>query len=389
MMRETVILIHSARRSILPAILALLLLCSLPATAQKTTISTTPIAQGAQSALPATSADSAKPTVPRTTFSLDGLAKVLKAEVFYDSVTGYGYFRRFGMNAVFATGVPWILWDWKEQTSVTPPIADPGGPTFNADFKAVLEKRYASLEKQKASTFSIAAILIDPGHGGKDTGAIGEHETSKGLVRIVEKDLNLRIALEIFSELKRRFPERRIILSRDKDVYPSLEERVDLANSETLEDNQAIIYVSIHANASFNKNAKGFEVWYLNPEYRRTVVDANLGKKFGEDIVPIMNAMLEEEYTTESIILARSILGRMEKSIGRESPSRGIRAEEWFVVRNAHMPSVLVETGFVTSPDEALLLMDDSYLRRLSESIYNGIVDFVQYFESQKGPSER
>ena len=53
------------------------------------------------------------------------------------------------------------------------------------------------------------------------------------------------------------------------------------------------------------------------------------------------------------------------------------------------MPSVLVETGFVTSPDEALLLMDDSYLRRLSESIYNGIVDFVQYFESQKGPSER
>ena len=125
---------------------------------------------------------------------------------------------------------------------------------------------------------------------------IGEHETSKGLVRIVEKDLNLRIALEIFSELKRRFPERRIILSRDKDVYPSLEERVDLANSETLEDNQAIIYVSIHANASFNKNAKGFEVWYLNPEYRRTVVDANLGKKFGEDIVPIMNAMLEEEY---------------------------------------------------------------------------------------------
>ncbi|MDP2815946.1 MAG: N-acetylmuramoyl-L-alanine amidase, partial [Rectinemataceae bacterium] len=136
-----------------------------------------------------------------------------------------------------------------------------------------------------------------------------------------------------------------------------------------------------------NKTAKGFEVWYLNPEYRRTVVDENKAKKMGEEIVPILNAMLEEEYTTESIILARRILGRMEKSIGKESPSRGIRAEEWFVVRNARMPSVLIETGFVTNPEEAALLSDESYLRRLSDSIYNGIVDFVLYFEGQKGTS--
>jgi N-acetylmuramoyl-L-alanine amidase len=320
---------------------------------------------------------------------MEDLARALKAEVFYDALTGYGYFRRFGSAAVFAIGAPWILWDWKEPVSVTAPAEEPGGPAFSADFRTALEKRYGALEKQNANSYSVAAILIDPGHGGKDTGAIGEHGEPNGSLRIVEKELNLRIALEIYSELKRRFPERRIILSRDRDIYPSLEERVDLANSETLEANQAIIYVSIHANASFNKNARGFEVWYLNPEYRRNVVDATLSKKIGEDIAPIMNAMLEEEYTTESIILARSILGRLERSIGKDSPSRGIRAEEWFVVRNAHMPSVLVETGFVTSPEEAILLSDESYLRRLSESIYNGIVDFVQYFESQKGPSER
>lgn len=364
---------------------ACLLLCCTPllVAAQKPASSVT------QPALSPGSGQTAKPAAAQGALSLAALAEALKAEVFYDSLTGYGYFRRFGLNAVFATGVPWILWDWKDQTPVSAPENESGGPSFKADFRTALEKRYLALEKQNANRYSVAAILIDPGHGGKDTGAIGEHETAQGTLRVVEKDLNLRIALEVYAELKRRFPERRILLSRDKDVYPTLEDRVSMANSETLEDNQAIIYVSIHANASFNKSAKGFEVWYLNPEYRRNVVDENMSKKVGEEIVPIMNAMLEEEYTTESIILARSILGRMEKNIGKDSPSRGIRAEEWFVVRNAHMPSVLIETGFVTSPEEAALLSDEAYLRRLSESIYNGIVDFVLYFEGQKGSTSQ
>ncbi|MFH2113763.1 MAG: N-acetylmuramoyl-L-alanine amidase, partial [Spirochaetota bacterium] len=64
-----------------------------------------------------------------------------------------------------------------------------------------------------------------------------------------------------------------------------------------------------------------------------------------------------------------------------------VRAEEWFVVRNARMPSVLVEVGFITNEVEARLMAEDAYLRKLGDGLYNGIVSFIDYFENRKGPS--
>ncbi|MDP2791935.1 MAG: N-acetylmuramoyl-L-alanine amidase, partial [Rectinemataceae bacterium] len=228
------------RQCVWSKITILALWCCLPAflPAQKTASVPSP-------AVTQTSAASGNAGVTKTasfspgSIGLDALAKALKAEVFYDSLTGYGFFRRFGINAVFASGVPWILWDWKDQDPVPAPENEAGGIGFKPGFRAVLEKRFLALEKQNANTYSVAAILIDPGHGGKDTGAIGEHESEGGNIRLVEKELNLSIALEVYEDLKRRFPERRIILTRDRDVYPSLEERVAIANSESLEENQA------------------------------------------------------------------------------------------------------------------------------------------------------
>jgi N-acetylmuramoyl-L-alanine amidase len=144
------------------------------------------------------------------------------------------------------------------------------------------------------------------------------------------------------------------------------------------------LFISIHANASFNKNARGYEVWYLSPDYRRTVIDATNFTGSAE-VVPILNAMMEEEFTTESIIIAQSIMKRFDESIGKLSPSRGIKAEQWFVVRNARMPSVLVELGFVTNLEDARLLSDRSYLMKLSEALYKGAVDFVGNFEKSGG----
>ena len=177
------------------------------------------------------------------------------------------------------------------------------------------------------------------------------------------------------------------MITRKDDSFPTLEERVEMANDIRLGVNEAIIYISIHANASFNKNAAGFEVWYLNPDYRRTVVDATKAAGVDKDVLPILNTMLEEEYTTESLFLARSILDGMATTIGNNSPNRGIRAEEWFVVRNARMPSVLVEVGFITNEAEARLLAEEAYLQKLGDGIYNGIVSFVDYFENRKGSS--
>ena len=95
--------------------------------------------------------------------------------------------------------------------------------------------------------------------------------------------------------------------------------------------------------------------------------------------------MLEEEYTTESILIAKFITDGIQTQVGSLSESRGIKAEEWFVVRNANMPSVLIETGFLTNPAEAALLSDDKYLQKLSFGIYNGLQAFVTHFERSRG----
>lgn len=247
-----------------------------------------------------------------------------------------------------------------------------------------LEAWFSRRDAERASRFSIAAILIDPGHGGRDPGAIGEHGSGAKKLRVAEKDVTLAVALDLKARLQALWPDKAILITRDGDTYPSLDERVDMGNSVKLGPNEAIIYVSIHANASFNKAASGYEVWYLNPDYRRTVLDASQAPHVEPGVLPILNSMLEEEFTMESVILAKGIMDGLGAAVGAFSPSRGIRAEEWFVVRNARMPSVLVELGFVTNEAEARLLSDPAHLRKLGEGIYNGIVSFVDHFERRK-----
>jgi N-acetylmuramoyl-L-alanine amidase len=324
---------------------------------------------------------------PQGDLALIAAADRLKARLAYDPLTGSGSLERSGLRVGFGLDMPWLLVDYSRLVPVEAPRLGERGPGFPASTVALLEKRFAEADAALKTHFSVAAILIDPGHGGKDPGAIGDHMIDGKKVHVVEKDLALEIGLKLYKALKARYPDRRILISREGDSYPSLEERVAMANAVPLAENEAIIYVSVHMNASFNKNARGFEVWYLNPEYRRTLVDPSKPGGPRSDIAPILNAMLEEEFTTESIMLARSITEGLQARIGSESQSRGIRAEEWFVVRNARMPSVLVEAGFVTNPEEARLLSRDDYLRRASDGIYNGIVDFVAYFESMKGNS--
>jgi N-acetylmuramoyl-L-alanine amidase len=98
-----------------------------------------------------------------------------------------------------------------------------------------------------------------------------------------------------------------------------------------------------------------------------------------------MNDMLQEEFTNESIMIAQAINRRIGEAMGRSLPARGLKAEEWFVVRNARMPSVLVELGFITNPADAEILNSGESLKKLTEAIYKGITDFVTSFESSGG----
>jgi N-acetylmuramoyl-L-alanine amidase len=311
-----------------------------------------------------------------------------QVELRWDPFFGSGIFSAGDHNAAFFSGKAGetgpVLFDNREILDLPLPYIEEGQLRFPPLFVTQVKNVFSRYAEDDRNRFRIAAIIVDPGHGGRDTGAIGEHIIAGKPLRLVEKDITLKVSRLLHSRLTLAYPDKRVLLTREGDSYPTLEDRVALANAVPLRDNEAVIYISVHANASFNKQARGYEVWYLSPGYRRDVIDKS---KYADspEVIPILNAMTEEEFTTESIFMARSILNCIEETVGNSIPSRGIKEEEWFVVRNARMPSVLVELGFVTNEADALLMSDDGYLKNLSEALYKGIIDFVALFERSGG----
>ncbi len=238
-------------------------------------------------------------------------------------------------------------------------------------------------KENNSTMFKVGAILVDAGHGGKDPGALKTYKINGKNVTIQEKDVNLKVAKLLGERLKTAYPDKQIVLTRNKDVFLTLQERTEIANNVKVKEDEAVLFISIHVNSSLNKTSSGYEVWYLSPGYRRTVLDKS--STDDKSLFPILNSMLEEEYTTESIMIAKFIMDGLQSQIGNESKARGIKAEEWFVVKNSNMPSVLIELGFVSNEKEALLLNNDTYLKKAALGIYNGIAAFITHFERSKG----
>ena len=328
------------------------------------------------------------------TLSLDDTLKILgsagagTAELRWDPLFTSGTFSAGNHEAAFVSGgageTGAVLLDHRDILNLPLPYLENGDIRFPETFVTQVKNIFSRYAEADHSRFRIAAIIVDPGHGGKDPGAIGDLTIKGKPVKLVEKDITLKVARQLYASLAASFPDKRLIITREGDSYPTLDDRVALANSVPLAENEAAIYISIHANYSFSKDARGYEVWYLSPGYRREVIDRS---KYADskEVIPILNSMLEEEITTESILMAQSLLRSLEEGVGKQIPSRGLKAEEWFVVRNARMPSVLVELGFVTNEKDALLMSDDTYLKNLSDALYKGISDFVTFFERSGG----
>ncbi|MDR2467582.1 MAG: N-acetylmuramoyl-L-alanine amidase [Spirochaetaceae bacterium] len=320
--------------------------------------------------------------------SLQETLDTLEAQLYWDSFFQSGMFSSGGHNASFETGEAGkrgpVLFDNKQIFDLPVPFVKDGKLTFPAEFVVSLKQAFENSRLDDASHFKIAAIMIDPGHGGKDTGATGNHVFNGEKVTLVEKEITLTVSKELYLRLQAAFPDKKILISRTGDSYPTLQDRVAMANSVALKDTEAIIYISIHANASFNKTARGFEVWYLTPEHNRTVINKETEREY-RGIAPIINDILQEEYNRESLLMASAIHRRISETFGAKLPSRGLKAEDFFVVRKALMPSVLVELAFVTNEADARLLANEDDLKKFAGSIYNGIMDFVRNFEQSGG----
>ncbi|MCL2093423.1 MAG: N-acetylmuramoyl-L-alanine amidase [Treponema sp.] len=311
-----------------------------------------------------------------------------EATLRWDPFFSSGTLAAGGFEAAFTTGrtgeTGTILLDHRDVLTLPLPFLEGGNIYFPEVFIQQIRNSFSSYAEEANTQFKVAVIVIDPGHGGRDPGTVWDYTVNGRTVTIMEKDITLRVARMLHAALRAAYPDKRVLLTREGDTNPSLDERVDIANSVPLADNEAAIYVSVHANSSFNRNAQGFEVFYLNPSHRRDLLDHSRYAD-AQDVIPILNTMLEERTTTESILLANSILRYMDEAVGHLSPNRGIKAHDWFVVRNALMPSVLVELGFVSNREEALRMNDDVYLRNLSDALYKGISDFISFFEGTGG----
>ena len=305
----------------------------------------------------------------------------LGVSVLWDSLSNSGILEKSGQQISFHAGDPFILQNFNKLVLSDSPELKNGvlyvSPKFMDNVKDFFR------DESERSAMKIGAILIDPGHGGKDPGAIGIHKIDGKMVTVNEKDITLKASKMVYERLKKAYPDKQILLTRSKDTTVSLEERTKIANSVKLDVDEAILYISIHANSHSDKNVRGYEVWYLSPDYRRTVI----APEYSEDdsLSIIMNSMMEEEYTLESGLISQFIMMGIKEQIGEASHNRGIKTEEWFVVRNSNMPAVLVELGFVSNASEAKNLMDNDYLKKISLGIYNGISAFVAHFERTSG----
>jgi len=325
---------------------------------------------------------------------LQGVLKQFKATLQWNPETETGYLDLSGEGLgergdriIFTVGSPWMVVNYREKIRTQGVERLQGNLLFpEQTLEAV--NRYFELRALRRLQPRVAAILIDPGHGGKDSGAIGYHKDKQGELRLLEKDVVLDVSKKLYLLLNKEYPDKQIMLTRDDDRYLKLEERTEIANNVSVGQNEAIIFVSIHANAAFNREAKGYEVWVLPGDYRRTLIDTEDLDEETRPIAPILNVLLEEEYSIESITLAQAVLKGFDNVVGDVTDNRGIREESWFVVRKAKMPSILIELGYVTNKEEATRLADQAYLQKLVLGIYTGIRSFVSNFESTRGFTE-
>lgn len=199
-----------------------------------------------------------------------------------------------------------------------------------------VHKSYLKLLNQTAKPLQNRVIILDPGHGGKDPGTV------KGSVS--EKSITLKVSTQVKQLLENAGAK--VYMTRTGDTYPSLQDRVDFTQA-----NYGEIFVSVHVNSAANTSAQGTETYYA----------ISTGDMYQEDID-----------------LATFVNNQIVNNLNMKN--RGVKQEQYYVIRNMVIPSILVELGFLTNTEDHNKMTNDQYVNLFAESIYNGI---LQYYKKQ------
>ena len=222
-------------------------------------------------------------------------------------------------------------------------------------------------------------IVLDPGHGGHDPGAVGPKN-------LYEKDVVLDIALKLKKVLMED-PFNEVFLTRERDIFIPLEERTAMANKKN-----ADLFLSIHANASPRREAKGIETYLLNwtddeeairVAARENAISLKKMRAMNRqvDIVDVIKSdLIRENKRDESIKLANYIQRSLISNLDSDTKlvlNLGVKQALFYVLFGAKMPSVLVEVSFISNPEEERLLSNDAYRTEIAKGIAKGLNTYL------------
>lgn len=236
------------------------------------------------------------------------------------------------------------------------------------------------------SPYKVKTVVIDAGHGGHDVGCLGSHSK--------EKDVTLALALKTGKLLEEKYPDVKVIYTRTTDVFISLIERANIANKA-----KADLFISFHCNANKNKAAYGAETYAMGLH----VTEANLNVAKRENEVILLEENYEKNYdgfdpsSTEayiifslyqnvnidkSLYLASKVQEQFTTSLKRYN--RGVKQAGFIVLYKTNMPSILIESGFLTNLEEEKFLTSEEGQDNIAKSVYLAFKAYKEDLEKEK-----
>jgi N-acetylmuramoyl-L-alanine amidase len=316
----------------------------------------------------------------------------LYLDLYGEQVDTLGSFRTQGVGKAVKKVVPIQLSEETARLSFYLPAAiksreltvqeSPSQVVISLKTREDLSDRLLEELEREREKWKIDVIIIDPGHGGKDPGAIGHSGH-------YEKDIVLDIAKALKKELQRRL-DVQVLLTRDGDRFLPLKKRTQFANQHG-----GKLLISIHADANPVRSLRGHTVYFLGPaktkearqvaQFENSVIKYEEGREEYEDLSGaafILGANAQNAYHKESQDLAALLSTTIQRQCN--SHNHGVRQAGFYVLYGAGMPNVLIESGFISNPYDEHRLNSKSYQKRLAGAICDGIVAFKTQYEYQR-----
>ncbi|MBH0187981.1 MAG: N-acetylmuramoyl-L-alanine amidase [Nitrospira sp.] len=272
------------------------------------------------------------------------------------------------------------LQTYKQYTLVNPPrlVVDITRPSEQNPLSSIEAQRpvpsssFPSVQPAAPPTKGYTTIVIDPGHGGKDSGAVGLRQTE-------EKDITLKVGLQL-KELLSKQPGVRVLMTRDRDVFIELEERAKYANSH-----DADLFVSVHVNSHPSRSVKGIEIYHFGEAKDQRALEVAAR----ENGTPLSSTGIGWEYLVADLLTTKKIEASLELAwTAKEAMithmngqyainDHGVKTAPFYVLRFTSMPSILAEIAYISNPNEEDLLRKPAFVRDVAQSLFKGISAFL------------